>query len=67
MAQSVSDAANPNGATRGIAGITNAAGNVLGMMPHPERAVEALLGSDGRIAPVRITAGEGWRMSGTVI
>ncbi len=36
---------NPNGALRGIAGITNAAGNVLGMMPHPERAVEALLGS----------------------
>jgi phosphoribosylformylglycinamidine synthase len=41
----VSDGANPNGAARSIAGITNAAGNVLGMMPHPERAVEALLGS----------------------
>jgi len=41
----VTDAANPNGAARGIAGITNAAGNVLGMMPHPERAVESLLGS----------------------
>ncbi|MES3032955.1 MAG: phosphoribosylformylglycinamidine synthase subunit PurQ [Gemmatimonadota bacterium] len=41
----VTDAANPNGAMRGIAGITNAAGNVLGMMPHPERAVESLLGS----------------------
>jgi phosphoribosylformylglycinamidine synthase subunit PurQ / glutaminase len=36
---------NPNGAMRNIAGITNAAGNVLGMMPHPERAVESLLGS----------------------
>jgi phosphoribosylformylglycinamidine synthase subunit PurQ / glutaminase len=36
---------NPNGAMRDIAGITNAAGNVLGLMPHPERAVEALLGS----------------------
>ncbi|MCU0626568.1 MAG: phosphoribosylformylglycinamidine synthase subunit PurQ [Gemmatimonadaceae bacterium] len=39
------DDANPNGAARNIAGITNAAGNVLGMMPHPERAVEPLLGS----------------------
>ncbi len=35
---------NPNGSIHDIAGITNAAGNVLGMMPHPERAVEALLG-----------------------
>ncbi|MBE2185587.1 MAG: phosphoribosylformylglycinamidine synthase subunit PurQ [Rhodothermales bacterium] len=38
-------AANPNGASRGIAGIVNERGNVLGMMPHPERHVEALLGS----------------------
>jgi phosphoribosylformylglycinamidine synthase len=37
--------ANPNGAARNIAGIVNERGNVLGMMPHPERAVEALLGS----------------------
>lgn len=36
---------NPNGSLNDIAGLTNAAGNVLGMMPHPERAVEALLGS----------------------
>jgi len=41
----VSPAANPNGSARNIAGIVNAAGNVLGMMPHPERAVEELLGS----------------------
>ena len=41
----VTDVANPNGAMRNIAGITNASGNVLGMMPHPERAVESLLGS----------------------
>jgi len=41
----VTDAANPNGSMRGIAGIVNEAGNVLGLMPHPERAVEALLGS----------------------
>ncbi|HXT18819.1 MAG TPA: phosphoribosylformylglycinamidine synthase subunit PurQ [Gemmatimonadaceae bacterium] len=36
----------PNGSMRAIAGIVNEAGNVLGMMPHPERAVDALLGSD---------------------
>lgn len=41
--------ANPNGSARHIAGICNAAGNVVGLMPHPERAVEALLGrQDGR-------------------
>jgi phosphoribosylformylglycinamidine synthase subunit PurQ / glutaminase len=37
--------ANPNGSERSIAGIVNEAGNVLGMMPHPERACSALLGS----------------------
>ena len=41
---------NPNGAMRDIAGITNSAGNVLGMMPHPERAVESLLGSTDGLA-----------------
>jgi phosphoribosylformylglycinamidine synthase len=40
--------ANPNGSVRNIAGIVNARGNVLGMMPHPERACEPLLGgADG--------------------
>jgi phosphoribosylformylglycinamidine synthase len=38
--------ANPNGSINNIAGICNAAGNVVGMMPHPERACEALLGSE---------------------
>jgi len=37
---------NPNGSLGDIAGIVSAQGNVLGMMPHPERAVDALLGSD---------------------
>lgn len=37
---------NPNGSIANIAGITNERGNVLGMMPHPERAVDALLGGD---------------------
>jgi len=41
---------NINGAQRQIAGVTNAKGNVLGMMPHPERMIEpALGGSDGRV------------------
>jgi phosphoribosylformylglycinamidine synthase I len=39
------DAANPNGSWHNIAGIINDEGNVLGMMPHPERAMEELLGS----------------------
>lgn len=42
--------ANPNGAARNIAGISNPQGNVLGLMPHPERASESILGStDGRL------------------
>jgi phosphoribosylformylglycinamidine synthase len=36
---------NPNGSMRAIAGIVSAEGNVLGLMPHPERALESLLGS----------------------
>lgn len=36
---------NPNGSLRNIAGVSNAAGNVVGLMPHPERAVNELLGS----------------------
>ncbi|WP_019378789.1 phosphoribosylformylglycinamidine synthase subunit PurQ [Virgibacillus halodenitrificans] len=40
---------NPNGSIDNIAGIVNKEGNVLGMMPHPERAVEALLGSNDGI------------------
>jgi phosphoribosylformylglycinamidine synthase len=42
--------ANPNGSMDNIAGIINAEGNVLGMMPHPERSAEQVLGSaDGRL------------------
>jgi phosphoribosylformylglycinamidine synthase I len=44
----VSADANPNGSLRGIAGVVNERGNVLGLMPHPERAAEAELGgTDG--------------------
>lgn len=56
------DAANPNGSAANIAGICNRAGNVLGMMPHPERAMDALLGSaDGRLVFESIAAGLGRR------
>ena len=47
---SVTNEANPNGAARGIAGICNDTRNVVGLMPHPERACESVLGSaDGLI------------------
>ena len=45
----ITEEANPNGSLRNIAGIINEQGNVLGMMPHPERCCEELLGgTDGR-------------------
>jgi phosphoribosylformylglycinamidine synthase subunit PurQ / glutaminase len=46
-------AGNPNGSMRHIAGIVSAEGNVLGLMPHPERAVESLLGSNDGLALFR--------------
>ncbi len=61
------DRANPNGSLRAIAGVMNAAGNVAGLMPHPETAVEAVLGSDDGLgiirsfvetAATRVSAGE---------
>ncbi len=46
----ITEGANPNGSLHNIAGIVNKRGNVLGMMPHPERACESLLGStDGNL------------------
>ncbi len=46
----VTDAANPNGSARNIAGVCNERRNVFGLMPHPERAFEPRLGSsDGRL------------------
>lgn len=42
---SVDEASNPNGSLNNIAGICNRQGNVLGMMPHPERAADELLGN----------------------
>ena len=41
---------NPNGSQGDVAGLSNAQGNVLGLMPHPERACDPLLGgTDGRL------------------
>ena len=63
------DPANPNGSLRAIAGVINAAGNVAGLMPHPERASEAILGSDdgfGIIASFVASAAERAGTSATV-
>jgi phosphoribosylformylglycinamidine synthase subunit PurQ / glutaminase len=49
-------ASNPNGAARNIAGIVNGAGNVLGMMPHPERAMDLALGSADGLGVFRSVA-----------
>lgn len=49
-AGTATDTANPSGSMRNIAGIANDAGTVVGLMPHPERAMEPLLGStDGLV------------------
>ena len=45
--------ANPNGSLRAIAGVCNKAGNVAGLMPHPERMSETILGTDGGMQVVR--------------
>jgi phosphoribosylformylglycinamidine synthase subunit PurQ / glutaminase len=44
---------NPNGSVRDVAGVVNEAGNVLGLMPHPEHAVDPLTGSDDGLALFR--------------
>jgi phosphoribosylformylglycinamidine synthase len=49
---------NPNGSLREIAGITNEAGNVLGLMPHPEHAVDLLTGSDDGLALFKAIAAQ---------
>ena len=49
----VDEVASPNGSLNNIAGIVNERGNVLGMMPHPERAADALLGSEDGLPLLR--------------
>jgi phosphoribosylformylglycinamidine synthase len=57
------EAANPNGSTNNIAGICNAKGNVVGLMPHPERAAEDVLGSaDGKMLFDSLLAAKGARV-----
>ena len=54
---------NPNGSVDNIAGIANEGGNVVGLMPHPERAVNPLLGSDdGRVLLGSLLAAAGARV-----
>jgi phosphoribosylformylglycinamidine synthase subunit PurQ / glutaminase len=50
---------NPNGSARDIAGITNGAGNVLGMMPHPERAVDPIHGGTDGLGVFESVLGKG--------
>ena len=52
-ADEATDPANPNGSLRAIAGVMNAAGNVAGLMPHPETAVEEVLGSADGLGIIR--------------
>jgi phosphoribosylformylglycinamidine synthase len=53
----VTPASNPNGSLHNIAGIVNSRGNVLGMMPHPERCAEAELGGTDGLKLFRSVAG----------
>lgn len=57
---------NPNGSARGIAGIVNAGGNVLGMMPHPERSAEQILGNTDGLGILASAVEAGSRVVGAV-
>jgi phosphoribosylformylglycinamidine synthase len=60
------DPANPNGSLRAIAGVCNSAGNVAGLMPHPERMSEEILGNAGGMQIVRslIDSAKDWEAAG---
>jgi phosphoribosylformylglycinamidine synthase len=60
------DPANPNGSLRAIAGVCNAAGNVAGLMPHPERMAEGIIGSDGGMQLIRslVETAAAWEAAG---
>jgi phosphoribosylformylglycinamidine synthase subunit PurQ / glutaminase len=62
------DPGNPNGSLRGIAGVRNAAGNVAGLMPHPETASEGLLGSDDGLGIIRslVSSAAEWAATGAL-
>jgi len=60
----VTDEANPNGSAQNIAGICNEARNIFGLMPHPERAADARLGSvDGRVIFASVLSHLGLRVA----
>ncbi len=65
VASDLDDRANPNGSARAIAGVTNAAGNVAGLMPHPETAVEGILGSDDGLVIIRSFVESAAELAGT--
>lgn len=58
--------ANPNGSLRAIAGVCNAAGNVAGLMPHPERMSERILGTDDGLQLIRslVESANEWEAAG---
>lgn len=60
------DPANPNGSLRAIAGVCNAAGNVAGLMPHPERMAEEVMGNDGGMQIIRslVDSAAAWESAG---
>lgn len=57
-------AANPNGSLRAIAGVVSPGGNVAGLMPHPERAAESILGSDDGAGIIRSLVDSAARAAG---
>ncbi|HEX7184104.1 MAG TPA: phosphoribosylformylglycinamidine synthase subunit PurQ [Thermoanaerobaculia bacterium] len=63
---SITPEANPNGAARNIAGVCNAGGNVLGLMPHPERCSEPILGNTDGLALFASAVEAGSRMVGAL-
>jgi phosphoribosylformylglycinamidine synthase I len=60
------DPSNPNGSLRAIAGVCNAAGNVAGLMPHPERMAEEILGTDEGMQVIRslVESAAEWESNG---
>ena len=58
---SVSDDANPNGSLHNVAGVCNQEGNVVGLMPHPERACEDLLGHGGEEGRMLFECALAWK------
>jgi len=66
VASDPDDTANPNGSLRGIAGVCNSAGNVAGLMPHPERMSESVMGNDGGMQLIRslIESASDWEKAG---